>query len=182
MRQVWCAGIIVAVGVLAGCKFQVVPRAVESKPQGNIVGTFKFERRWQGTDLNTGGGCLVFQNAAPLACDAGAFCQTNKPVGAGYGYCLNKSVSVWGAQGKGPQQCWWQPTPASCLRGTPVDLLKVGETYRTTPAVAAKPPGTKPVVRWRVLTCTNIKQGACADPNAKDGEDRMYLAGPIWSN
>ena len=36
--------------------------------------------------------------------------------------------------------CWWQPTPASCLRKTPLDPLKVGETYRTTPAVAAKPP------------------------------------------
>lgn len=181
MRQVLRAGLIVAVGVLVGCKFQVVPRAVEPQAQGKIAGTFKFERRWQGTDLTTGGGCLVFQNAAPLACDGGAFCQANKPAGAGYGYCLSKSVSVWGAQGKGPQQCWWQSTPASCLRKSVLDPLIVGTTYET-PEIPAKPPGTKAVVRWRVLTCTNIKQGACADVNAKDGVDRMYLAGPIRSN
>ncbi len=181
MRGILCAAMIVAVGLLAGCKFQVVPRAVEPQSQGKVVGMFKFERRWQGTDLNTGGGCLVFQNAAPLACDDGAFCQANKPVGAGHGYCLSKSVSVWGAQGKGPQQCWWQPTPASCLRKSPADPLVVGAVYVTKDPVDAKPPG-KAVVRWRVLTCTNIKQGACADPIAKDGEDRMYLAGPIRSN
>jgi hypothetical protein len=151
-----------------------------------ISGTFTLEKREAGNDPFVlpdgtkgvaGGACLVFQHAThKKGCDTDSQCDLTDIHAPGSGVRVMPHTGYCVDEGEGQKYCWHKRGESDCLK-YPFQALIENQGYPI-PAVSGDaywPPPSK--VRWRVLSCQNLRLLGCA--NGKSGVDFIPLYGPI---
>jgi hypothetical protein len=182
-------------------KWQIQPGAIQKQSDAYarlhrirepITGSFTLRNDPNGNESKRGGACLVFQPTRyPRTCSSNADCMP-KSLSAGgsgsslvpvewHGYCVASFLPnpIGGTLAK---QCWYRPggDSAYCNKS---NVDRVENQANSLPIVGALsfqprfPFGPDHSVRWRVISCQNLVEQKCGDPNAREGIDKRTQYG-----
>jgi hypothetical protein len=178
MRKV--ALLLLASGMLwaATPYFTVEPGEVEVVPQSQapplITGsvTLKHAQGGQASGtVVTGGGCLIYLSVPkPEPCEADDKCDRVAGGVRRPGYCAPISDSS-----ASKKVCWYKPEPECCgRRPDPNHPLELNVLLKFGNSTSPYPPGVRRPVRWRVVSCQNLKPGGCKDRSIPNGHLYKY--------
>ena len=161
----------------AACeKYSFVPGEVTIPPpegfHGEVaVGTFHVTADSEGYSSMKGGACLIFQavDEPVTQCSDSGICNR------GHGASASSPQELTGKDTVLTQRVGIDHKPPTAISqsrtGTGVPKTQI--------VVTAHPLGLQQAVRWRVVTCQNITERGCADPNATEGVNKKTRYGSV---
>lgn len=164
--------------------FTVEPGEVEIVPQPQappqITGSVTLRQAQDGQGdhargtVVTGGGCLIYLSVPKAEpCKADDECDRVAGGVIRPGYCA--SISDSSASKK---VCWYKPEPECCARRPdPKNPLELNVPLKFDNPTSPYPPGVRRPVRWRVVSCQNLKPGGCGSRSIPNGH--LYRYGKI---
>lgn len=159
--------------------FKITGSVTLKRAQGGQANPdFMRQQQLAGGAVVTGGGCLIyFSVPKPKPCNADDECDRVRNGVKEFGYCAPSNDNYSSPPKK---VCWYKPEPESCVRrpdpkdpiGKPSLELNVRLLFDN--PISPYPPGVGRPIRWRVVSCQNLKTGGCKERSMPNGHVYRY--------